>query len=181
MKIQSQNKMVLVNTSESDPLVVPRGTLVAGFGKGKWERCSGESDDTKQTPYKLSHHDDLVLSGSDLIPLLDVVNERRKTHPDCRVSYHELAPQGEGPPGGFALQKTVDVLFTPQPPSAGEQPAANLQTRVAATAPLPAWSGHYSRLVWSVKWNAAGLTPVRPQIAFVESVTIRPGHMLLMN
>ena len=44
LAIFSQNKMHLVNTSEEEPLVVNRGTLLAGFGRGKWEQATDETD-----------------------------------------------------------------------------------------------------------------------------------------
>ena len=60
-------------------------------------------------------------------------------------------------------------------------PPAHLQTRIAATFPVSAWDGHYSGLVWSVKWAQNGLSPVRPQVVMLADVTIKPGHSLLLN
>ena len=176
----AQNKMHLANTSVEEPLVVSRGTLLAGFGRGKWSSDSGDIDESKQLPYKLANHDDAVLNGTQFVTLLEIVNERRKTHPDCRVAYHDIVPQGDGPPGAFSLAKTVNLVFSPQPPSA-DAPAGHLQTRVAATVPVSAWNGHYSGVAWSVKWSANGLSPIRPQIAMLKDVTIRPGHSLVLN
>lgn len=175
LAIFHHNKMHLVNTSDEEPLVASRGTILAGFGRGKWATISGDIDDSKQLRYKLSSHDDVVLSGTDLVPLLDIVNERRKTHPDCRVAYHDIVPQGTGPAGAFGLALTVELSFNPQPPSA-DAPAGHLQTRVAATVPLAAWQGHYSSVVWSVKWSQNGLSPIRPQIALLQDVAVKPGH-----
>ncbi len=52
LAIRTQNKMQLVNTAE-DQLVVPAGTMLAGFGKGKWQLKSGDIDSDKQLLYKL--------------------------------------------------------------------------------------------------------------------------------
>ena len=122
----------------------------------------------------------MVLHGPQLVELLDVVNEKRKTQPDCRVAYHDLVPLAEGPAGAFGLKHTVGVVFNPQAQTADANPAA-LQTRLAATVPAQAWKGHYSGLVWSVKWATNGLAPIRPQIVMLHDVMIKPGHSLLLN
>ena len=47
LNVYAQNKMRLVNDSDSEPLVVRRGMMLAGFGRGKWgvkdENCSDDS------------------------------------------------------------------------------------------------------------------------------------------
>ena len=121
-----------------------------------------------------------MLTGTDLVSLLDVVNMRRKTHPDCRVAYHDVMPHAEGPAGAFSLAVVSQIAFRPQPPAA-DAPPAHLQTRVAATVPVSAWDGHYSGLVWSLKWAQNGLSPVRPQVVMLADVTIKPGHSLVLN
>ena len=129
--IFSQNRMHLVNTSEEEPLVVSRGTLLAGFGRGKWEQTTDETE-SKQILYTLTDHTQLVLTGNDLVSLHDVVNERRKTNLNCLVAYRDLVPQAEGPAGAFSLAVVTQIAFRPQP-TAEDAPPAHLQTRVAAT------------------------------------------------
>ena len=73
------------------------------------------------------------------------------------------------------------LVFDDEPPPAADAPPAHLQTRVAATVPVSAWDGHYSGLVWSVKWAQNGLSPVRPQVVMLTDVTNKPGHSLLLN
>ena len=180
LRIFLHNKMQIANTSNDEELVVPRGALLAGFGRGKWEAATGAIDESKQIQFTLESHSDMVLHGPQLVELLDVVNEKRKTQPDCRVAYHDLVPLAEGPAGAFGLKQTVGVVFNPQAQTADANPAA-LQTRLAATVPAQAWKGHYSGLVWSVKWAANGLAPIRPQIVMLHDVMIKPGHSLLLN
>ena len=180
LRIFLHNKMQIANTSNDEELVAPRGALLAGFGRGKWEAATGAIDESKQIQFTLESHSDMVLHGPQLVELLDVVNEKRKTQPDCRVAYHDLVPLAEGPAGAFGLKQTVGVVFNPQAQTADANPAA-LQTRLAATVPAQAWKGHYSGLVWSVKWAANGLAPIRPQIVMLHDVMIKPGHSLLLN
>ncbi len=182
--ILNQNRMQMVNTSDQDPLVVATGTVIAGFGRGRWKAKTADHDPEKEVLYKLEHYEDLVLNGTDAVPILDVVNEKRKTLPDCRVAYHDivpLAPNDGLPVGAFKLAPTVEVAFQPQTQPADGSAPGHLQTRVAATCPISAWKGHYSSLMWSVKWGATGLMPVRPQIAFTTDVTISPGRSLILN
>lgn len=113
--ILSQNKMQLMNTSDQDPLVVAMGTVIAGFGRGRWKQQAADHDPEKDILYKLANYDDLVLNGTDALPILEVVNEKRKTLPDCRVAYHDivpLAPNDGLPVGAFKLVPTVNIVFS---------------------------------------------------------------------
>ncbi len=181
--IHAGNKMSLVNDAD-DQLVVTAGTTFAGFGTGKWQVKTGESDREKQLLYQLGGYEDVVLSNGQLCTLLEVVNARRKTHPDCKVSYHDIVPLASGPPGAFGLERTNDIMFVPK---AGDLPeggagGTHLQTRVGALCPVSAWEGHYSRVVWVVKWGQTGLSPIRPQVVVTVDRLVIPGrHALQLN
>ena len=121
-----------------------------------------------------------MLTGTDLVSLLVTLSTKGGRRTRCRVAYHDVVPQAEGPAGAFSLAVVSQIAFRPQPPAA-DAPPAHLQTRVAATVPVSAWDGHYSGLVWSLKWAQNGLSPVRPQVVMLADVTIKPGHSLLLN
>ena len=179
------HKIRLVNTGENESMELSVGTILAGFGRGKWlQKEDGYKEET-DILYSLSGYQEKVLHGADLLELLDVVNQKRTTNPDCRVAYHDMTPippSGSLPLGAFKLDVTKEIAFRPL--TDVERPEAakgHLQTRLASTIPVNAWDGNYSKLIWTLKWSANGLTPVRPQIVLTKNVTIAPGKSLLLN
>ena len=95
-----------------------------------------------------------------------------------------IPPSASLPLGAFNLDVTKEIAFRPLTDVDGPAAAkGHLQTRLASTAgfPVNAWDGNYSKLIWTLKWSANGLTPVRPQIVLTKNVTIAPGKSLLLN
>ena len=137
LNVYGQNKMRLVNESDSDPLVVRRGMMLAGFGRGKWAVKDDKFNEETMLLYRLSDSSDDVLSnGQDVAPVLDIALEKRKTMPDCRVAFFDIVPKGDGPAGSFALVPTAEVVFIPSI-QAGNEATGHLQTRMAAQIPMP--------------------------------------------
>jgi hypothetical protein len=65
-------------------VVVPVGTLIAGFGKGKWHRLAEGADvDEKELPYILSSDEDLVMLDGALVSVGGVVTNQRKANPEA--------------------------------------------------------------------------------------------------
>ncbi len=100
LTVKMQNKLHISNSTEQEAHLIP-GTLLAGFGKGKWQVKSGDYDENKQLLYTLQdgHAEKVVFNGK-LMTLLEVVNQRRATSPaTATVNYHEMKPLADGPPG----------------------------------------------------------------------------------
>lgn len=179
LNVYSQNKIRLVNGSDSEPLVVRRSMMLAGFGRGKWGLKDESFDEETMLPYHLSGSSDEVLSGQDLTPLLDIMIEKQTSTPDCRVAYYDLVPKGDGPAGSFTLAPTTEIVVIPL---SAKDTTGHLQTRVAAQIPMHIWQAlHYCKIAWAVKWGQNGLAPVRPQIVMTTDLTIKPGHSVLLN
>ena len=160
------------------------GTILAGFGRGKWIVKEDGYNEETDILYSLSGYEEKVLHGTDLLELLDVVNEKRTTNPDCRVAYHDMTPippSDSLPLGAFKLDVTKEIAFRPLTDVEGPAAKGHLQTRLASTIPVNAWDGNYSKLIWTLKWSTNGLTPVRPQIVLTKNVTLAPGKSLLLN
>lgn len=182
LNVYGKNKMQIVSESDTEPLVVRRGMMLAGFGRGKWNMKNDEFDGETMLQYEMTGSDDEVLIGQDLTTLLDIIIEKQKSKPDCRMAYFDIVPKGDGPTGSFTLVSTSDIVFVPVPASTKDATAGHLQTRVAAQIPIPIWRNmHYSKIVWTVKWGQNGLAPVRPQIVMHTNVTVKPGHCVLLN
>ena len=138
-------KIRLVNTGENESMELSVGTILAGFGRGKWIVKEESYDEEKDILYSLSGYQEKVLHGADLLELLDVVNEKRTTNPDCRIAYHDITPippSGSLPLGAFKLDVTVEIAFRPLSDVDGPATAkGHLQTRLASTIPVNAWQG----------------------------------------
>ena len=130
--------------------------------------------------YVLADSKQEVLTGQDLTTLLDIVLQKQKTTPDCRVAYFDIVPSGDGPTGSFGLVSTSNIVFVPV--AAKDATTGHLQTRVGAQIPMTVWhSMNYAKVVWTVKWGQNGLAPVRPQIVMHTNMTLKPGHCVLLN
>ena len=169
---------------------VPAGTLLAGFGRGRWERAPEGGDLGKKISYGLSDYNtDVILEGK-IAKLIDVVNTRRQKDPTCKVAYHDMRPIADGPPGAFSVTRTHHVVFSPGGPEEGEggeegaedgakKPPAVLQASAAITAPPLQWA--QSDLVsirFAVKWAASGLMPIRPQVCTNYTLVLPPSKAI---
>ena len=162
------------------------GTFVAGFGRGKWEYAKeGEVADDAKITYVLQDHNAMVCMNNKMQVLRNVLNDKRKQQPTTGIQYHDLTPKADGPPGAFTLEVKTSIQFCCTG-AAGElgsagQPVVTLQSSAARMAPLRAWSRNgVCGLVWAVKWNSAGLSPVRPQIMMLDTVRLGAGQAVAL-
>ena len=125
--------------------------------------------------------------------LLEVVNARRAREPHAKIAYYDLQPSASGPLGSFTLTPVHSVMFCPEgytmlvdkpadddePAEGQKNPPASLQASAAASVPASVWQERsHVGLAFSVKWTAAGLTPVRPQVVSLSDFSIPPGRAL---
>ena len=50
-----------------------------------------------------------------------------------------------------------------------------LQTSAASVIPAPLWASHCSKIVFSCKWAANGLMPIRPQVVLTLDLDLGAG------
>lgn len=65
----------------SREVAVSRGTLLAGFGKGKWIRGDEAAD--PNLSYRLNNHQDEVLYNGALVSVGQLLMEQRKKDPEA--------------------------------------------------------------------------------------------------
>ena len=174
-------------------VTVPCGALIAGFGKGHWEKAPEASeimDPGKKIPFELTDHKDMIVFDGQYKSLLDVINNRRTRDPAVKVSYHDMNPQASGPPGAFDLAKIHSIVFCPgsynvaapeEEDTEAAKPPASLQASAASSLPANVWQQKdLVGIKYSMKWSATSLAPIRPQVVATSQFCVPPGRAALL-
>ena len=118
-----------------------------------------------------------------------IIKEKRAISPlDTKVLYHEMQDKPTAEDSFFFILKEkpdCKVLFRPEnvpvkPEQKGADGHVNLAySSVAGCLPTSCWQNNLAtEILWSVKWTARGLTPVRPNICLKEPCKIQAGHAI---
>lgn len=127
---------------------------------------------------KLQDSQEAIMMNNTIMSIGEAMETRRKINPNSLVCYHdETSDPSAANPGFFKLttkQRVVAVLSAPGSPEGEKEPVKPVQTNVASCVPLDTWLRTSSafKVVWSMRWTAAGLMPVRPQLVALVDVTI---------
>ena len=168
------------------------GQLIAGFFKGKWstvKQKSGEKTSGEETipdasiQFRLVDGSDVVLYNGKLSTVAALISERLKTSPEeAAVRYHTMldAPCPENP-NFFSLRTDHTVVYTLQelPAKISDEKKSIQQAHVASTLPTKCWeSSPYTGIIWSAKFMAKGLSPVRPSVLVTRAFSLPSGQAL---
>ncbi len=133
-----------------------------------------------------------MLFGSHLQTVREVVDAQRATVPKPVLAYHKITedPLPEDP-GNFKIERVNSIYFVPagksqaepNPAPEGEEPQGVnvLQTQLAHLVPARQWASHATSVLYSTKWSASGLMPIRPQVVLTTTVTLPPGACLALQ
>eukprot|EP00434_Breviolum_minutum_P024555 symbB.v1.2.021690.t1/scaffold1889.1/size97066/5 len=189
--VKSGNRPYLVNKSEAGQNLAA-GTVLAAFGRGRFKRHqanppAGEVEDPrKEVKYSITGPDDLVLYNGNLTSVYDLVEARRNagTTPTVKINYYAMMDKPvEGKPGNFEVKQLQDLRFVPAPATvenSGNTETTVNQMNLASLLPVEAWNSHCSKVIYSVKWATAGLTPVRPQVVLTADLELPPGRTVAL-
>ena len=168
------------------------GQLIAGFFKGKWstvKQKSGEKTSGEETipdasiQFRLVDGSDVVLYNGKLSTVAALISERLKTSPEeAAVRYHTIldAPCPENP-NFFSLRTDHTVVYALQelPAKLSDEKKSIPQAHVASTLPTKCWeSSPYTGIIWSAKFMAKGLSPVRPSVLVTRAFSLPSGQAL---
>ena len=148
--------------------------------QGQVQNGQGSLQHSPGLPLSLTDHHTAVWHNNKMQTVRDVVLERRKTEPNCKVAYHEMHEADDSAPGSFTLEQKYQVYFIPDPttPVEKEQP---VQMSAGMLVPKEAWASSSScDIVWGTKWAINGLTPVRPLVVMKVDAKILPGRVLVI-
>ncbi len=135
-------------------------------------------------PYSLEKNgaDSLVFFNNLLTPLFSVIENQRKEDPTkAKIAYHDLA---EAPtatrPGDFTVSQKHCVVFNVEKGSLAvkAEEDGNLhvsQSHIGNLIPAMDWDNEVTGLVFIVKWAPQGLSPVRPVVALLKSISLPAG------
>ena len=186
------NQRVFLKNTSGQEQTLPAGTIIAGWFKGKYwhyrrdglgepqakkSKKAAEEEITEVTDadvlFSLKSADQMVAMNGKSAMLLDVLTEKRKTHPDASVQYHKLHDKpGPGNPGFFTLETEVQIYFRGEdvPTKGGEEGVPKIVLHhLAGCIKASSWQTVASQITWAVKWSQTagkGLTPVRPMVQF---------------
>ena len=102
--------------------------------------------------------------------------EKHKTSPQAKVVYHELVPN-ETRAGEFTLKLVHRIAFASKEAEIDTYTATN----IGSTAPFNLWKNNVSEIIWSVRWTAKGLMPVRPLIYTRVGMKIPTDHAVVVE
>ena len=134
-----------------------------------------------------SDSEELIMLNSLVITIRDAIYQRRALNPNAGVCFHEMAAETASVvTGAFKLvtkQRVVAVIGKSSTEAAendngegGDQPQGS-QANAACCIPVDAWPNLLEgfKVLWSMRWTAAGLMPVRPQVVLLTQLTIPEG------
>ena len=163
------------------------GQLIAGFFKGKWSTVKKKSEPEPipdaSIQFRLVDGSDVVLYNGKLSTVAALISERLKTSPEeAAVRYHTIldAPCPENP-NFFSLRTDHIVVYTLQelPTKISDEKKSIQQAHVASTLPTKCWeSSPYTGIIWSTKFMAKGLSPVRPSVLVTRAFSLPSGQAL---
>ena len=172
--------LFIANRGDSD-VVLPAGTLVAGFFSGRWVHGdqANATDPGKDVLFSLESAETRVMVGGIVMTL----GEALERAPSRKIQYHIVEPDPQpGAPGHFRLTVKNHVVYrchdlpaVKKELSESGEPALGLQQGHAASAlPPKDWETQLTEVVWTVRFHAAkGLAPVRPQVLMKAALSLK--------
>eukprot|EP00438_Fugacium_kawagutii_P012481 Skav236403 [mRNA] locus=scaffold1702:119198:123414:- [translate_table: standard] len=180
--VKFQNKVFFFNRSQTTGTLQP-GHVIAGFGGGKYKQLKqGEEANAEKEVLFEVKPSTMVLNGTQLTTVEQMVKQKRCEDPEAKVAYHEIKedPSPEDA-SKFTLTLVSKVAFIPNAaqgaPSEGEDgKPKSLQARAASLLPASSWESHCTSVLWTVRWSAIGLTPVKPQVVLTKELALEPAY-----
>ena len=196
LKVCTGGILYLVNPSDQadSNATITNGSLLVGYGKGKWinksvgddNEIKYELDDSKQT---------VIFNGNQTTVGTLVVGKRMNSEGDLsRICYHDIIedPTDEDT-CAFNLRVAQQVFYVvtdvvvkrehrPMPVEIAPLPKA-IQAHAASLLPMEQWNAEFTTFHLVVKWQCKkGLQPIRPQITWTgPDTTIPAGKAMLLQ
>lgn len=166
LKVFVGYSMYVVNDSAAEQ-TLHAGSVLAGFGKGKFKAKADTKEEENTLKFSLSSSDDLVLHKSKLLTVGAVLAEKKQSDPQAKVAYHDLE-EVPGNLGDFKLTMKVPIQFTWEEENAKDK-------QLSAGCYIPSTSYEQPGLcqcIWATRWCVQGLAPVRPFLVLLKDVTL---------
>ncbi|CAK8992869.1 unnamed protein product, partial [Durusdinium trenchii] len=180
-------RVFVVNDSTAD-LLLPAGSTLAGYYKGKFVSFKGKNADDEQRSgdvhFKLQDASSIVLYEGKLIPAGTVVAQKKAVTPlTAKVCYHEIVEQPTAADSKFfTLTVTNPIAFRPEnaPTSEDKKDKDGChslpQSSMAGCLEAHEWETKHTSVAWVMKWQARGLQPVRPVVVMTQKLSVKAGE-----
>jgi hypothetical protein len=195
LQLRAGHRLYICNKGPAET-TLDQDFFIAGFGKGNFKLMK-ESDSASDyaVEFKLQSSDDLVCFNGKICAVGTVVADQREKKPDCQICYHKLTPADDNPKK-FVLQQTHRIAFHSTTKEDGglgpgsekknaegkNQPAEVNQGNFAVKEPVKIWQGSPSmHVLWTVRWAAKGLMPVKPCVYLKAIANLGVGRSLSLN
>ena len=174
------NKVYVANTGDKD-VVIPVGTFLCGYGKGRFaNNTNGSFNPDCHHMYNIKTCDDFVFT-SKIATVKEVVAEQRSNNPEAKIAYHSMFDIASKDKDAFGVKQDHEVFFIPAFSSDEEGGQNQPITQATLAGKLPAntfESSHCVVQTWGVKWGPQGLSPIRPLVLFKQSCDLPAGKAL---
>ena len=163
------NKVYVANTGDKD-VTIKVGTLLCGYGKGRFARNkNGSFNPDCHHMYNIKTCDDFVFT-SKMTTVKEVVAEQRSNNLEAKIAYHSMFDLASKDKDAFGVKQDHEIFFIPQK----NQPIT--QGTLAGKLPANTFeSSHCVVATWWVKWAPLGLMPGRPLVLFKQSCDLPAG------
>ena len=177
----SRKQVWLVNSGDS-ALRHKANAPAMGHGQVKWRFAEGGEDDVKpeELTFRLAADGWVYHNSKELIKVMAVVEETKKTKPNCKVAYHKMV-EAHDQVGVFSLEPEVEVRCV----RATVEASGDAKLIVSSAGPVihcDWWDGSpFVVATWATRWTAQGLMPVRPIEVFTQDIEVPPKSAALLN
>jgi hypothetical protein len=177
VKVFVGNKVYVANTGDKD-VTIKVGTLLCGYGKGRFARNKhGSFNPDCHHMYNIKTCDDFVFTTK-MTTVKEVVAEQRSNNLEAKIAYHSMFDLASKDKDAFGVKQDHEIFFIPAFASEEEGGQNQPITQGTLAGKLPAntfESSHCVVQTWVVKWGPQGLGPVRPLVLFKQSCDLPAG------
>ena len=181
VKVFVGTKVYVANTGDKD-VTIKVGTLLCGYGKGRFARNKhGSFNPDCHHMYNIKTCDDFVFTTK-MTTVKEAVAEQRSNNLEAEIAYHSMFDIASTDKDAFGVKLEREVFFIPAFTSSDEEGGQSqpiTQNTLAGKLPSNIFEGsHCVTQTWAAKWGAQGLVPIRPMIVFTKACTIPAGRAL---
>jgi hypothetical protein len=178
LQIRAGHQVYITNMTAQE-ISLGAYTFVAGFGKGGFKLI--KEGEAGLMEFKIADQNTMVFFNNMVMTVGKVLQDQRKKKPDCNICYHTITPD-DSDPAKFECVQNHRVVFTlkdkdKESSGAGDDGELN-QSSIASKEATKSWSTSVLITLWSVRWSAKGLMPVKPLVFICAGASLPVGRSL---
>ena len=179
LRVDGTHGWWLSNTSNVQ-ITLPAGTVVAGFGTGTFQHQPRHGteivpvDGDKMVLFSLTSDDSVLLNGK-IEVVKNILHAREVQKGKGEVAYHEVSAKADP---DFEITRKHEVYFKAAAKVTAEAEGDDLKWSkgtgsFASLVPYASLGAlKHASVIWSVRWSAKGLMPVKPTVRLMGEVAL---------